>query len=112
MPRISCSVASCTHNNSGICRAGILNIGGRNARITEATCCETYYNKDGLSNSVHGQVSEGETKEIFCSVNTCTYNEEKRCILEEIEVSCLTEVEDYRETDCISYERRWHNSYF
>lgn len=112
MPRISCSVKSCSHNHSGICRAEILNVEGRNAYITESTCCETYYNKDGLSNSVHGEVGEGDTKEILCSANTCSYNEESRCILAEIEVSALTEVESYRETDCISFERRWYNGYF
>ncbi|MDF2878779.1 MAG: hypothetical protein K0S30_1875, partial [Clostridia bacterium] len=42
MPRISCSVGSCSYNGKGICSAHILNIGGNKARITEATCCETY----------------------------------------------------------------------
>ena len=77
MPKISCSVVSCSYNQGNICSASILNIVGAKANITEETSCSTYMNKEKVSNAVDDKVKTGET-----------------------------EAETYRDTDCLSFERR------
>ena len=77
MPKISCSVVSCSYNQGNICSASILNILGAKANITEETSCSTYMNKEKVSNAVDDKVKTGET-----------------------------EAETYRDTGCLSFERR------
>ena len=77
MPKISCSVVSCSYNQGNICSASILNIVGAEANITEETSCSTYMNKEKVSNAVDDKVKTGEI-----------------------------EAETYRDTDCSSFERR------
>lgn len=105
MPRISCTVASCSYNQEGICGANVLSIGGKGARITESTCCETYLKSGGYNNSVEGTAKSGHTEAIRCKVDTCAYHANEHCSLNEIEVSSLKDVEHYSETDCLSFER-------
>jgi hypothetical protein len=106
MPRISCSVGSCSYNGKGICSAHILNIGGNKARITEATCCETYLKQGEYHNFEEQESGSTETEAILCKVETCAYHVKSHCSLNEIEVGSLEEVDHYTETDCLSFERR------
>ncbi len=107
MPKISCSVASCSYNQGGICDASVLKIVGDRANITEETSCSTYINKEKVSNSVGDEVKRGETETILCEVETCVYHAQGHCSLEDgIEVSNLGEAETYEDTDCLSFERR------
>ncbi len=105
MPRISCSVTSCSYNASGVCDASALKIVGDNANITEQTSCSTYDGDGKCSNSAC--VSRGETETICCDVQTCVYNKQEHCSLSDgIEVGNLGTVENYTDTDCLSFERK------
>lgn len=105
MPRISCSVTSCSYNASGVCDASALKIVGNNANITEQTSCSTYDGDGKCSNSAC--VSRGETETICCDVQTCVYNKQEHCSLSDgIEVGNLGTVENYTDTDCLSFERK------
>lgn len=107
MPKISCSVASCSYNESGICDARELKIVGNNASITEGTSCSTYTHKENVSNSVGDGVTRGETETIHCDVETCAYNQKHHCALRSgIEVGNLGNVDSYNDTDCLSFEYR------
>lgn len=106
MPKINCSVDSCFYNQEAICGAHILNIGGQNAHITENTCCQTYKAGSAHNNTTLSQSNRGDTDLIFCEVNTCSYYAKNRCMLGEIEIGSLQEVEHYAQTDCLSFERR------
>ena len=107
MPKISCSVVSCSYNQGNICSASILNIVGAKANITEETSCSTYINKEKVSNAVDDKVKIGETEAVLCEVETCIYHVRSHCSLADgIEVSNLGEAETYRDTDCLSFERR------
>ncbi|WP_054743526.1 DUF1540 domain-containing protein [Cellulosilyticum ruminicola] len=105
MPRISCSVTSCSYNASGICDASALKIVGNNANITEQTSCSTYDGNGRCNNSTC--VSRGETETIGCDVQTCVYNKHEYCSLSDgIEVGNLGTVTSYTDTDCLSFERK------
>lgn len=107
MPKISCSVGSCSYNQGGICDASTLKIVGEQANITEQTSCSTYVSHEKISNSMDDEVKRGETETVFCEVETCVYHNKNYCSLKDgIEVGNLGEVETYRDTDCLSFERR------
>lgn len=106
MPRISCSVQSCTYNQSQICGASVLNIGGGRSVVTETTCCETFLKQSEYSNMAEYAVEAGDTNVILCKVVTCAYHAREHCTLNEIEVGSLKEVDTYTETDCLSFERK------
>lgn len=106
MHRVSCSVNSCSYNQAGICSANILKVGGDRAMITERTYCETFMNRDDYHNALNQLITSGETESILCDVSTCAYYSKHHCTLREIEVGSLKEVENYSETDCLSFERR------
>lgn len=107
MPKVSCSVTSCSYNASGICDASALKIVGNNANITEQTSCGTYVGESCCSNSTCGDVSRGETETICCDVETCVYNKQEHCSLSDgIEVGNLGTVESFKDTDCLSFDRK------
>ena len=107
MPKISCSVATCSYNQSGICDASVLKIVGDKANITEETSCSTYINKEKVSNSIGDEVKRGETEAVLCEVGTCIYHVRSHCSLADgIEVANLGDAETYSDTDCLSFERK------
>lgn len=106
MHRINCSVESCSYNGNKICCANIVNIGGKGAQITEATCCGTYLNKLGYSNLAQYTEDRGYTEAVLCRVSSCAYHKDEHCTLKEIEVGSLQDVEIYTQTDCLSFERK------
>ena len=107
MPKISCSAVSCTYNQGGICDASVLKIVGNKANITEETSCSTYTSREKVSNSVDGEVKRGETEAVLCEVETCVYRVRSHCSLPDgIQVGNLGEVESYRDTDCLSFDRK------
>lgn len=107
MPKISCSVGSCSYNQGGICDASALKIVGDKANLTEQTSCSTYINNERVSNSLDDGVQRGETETILCEVETCVYHNKNHCTLRDgIEVGNLGAVETYSGTDCLSFERR------
>lgn len=107
MPKISCSVASCSYNQAGVCDASVLKIVGDGANITEETSCSTYIKKEKACNAIGDEVSRGETETVLCEVETCAYHAERHCTLKDgIEVGNLGEAETYKDTDCLSFERK------
>ena len=106
MPQISCTVESCHYNSERMCQAEVLHIGGEGASITEATYCESYTNKQNAQNAIEQVTCSGQTDTICCDVDTCMYNQDYRCYLDEIEISSLYNVSNYAHTDCLSFERR------
>jgi len=106
MPKINCSVETCSYNQNQYCCASIVNIGGKGSVITESTCCGTFLNKLGYSNLAQYTEARGELDAILCRVNTCAYHKDEHCTLPEIEVGSLKEAEIYTETDCLSFDRK------
>ena len=107
MPKNSCSVRSCSYNQGGICDANTLKIVGEEANLTEATSCSTYTKNEKLNDALENEALQGETGTILCEVGTCVYHKNNHCSLASgIEVGNLGNVEDYRDTDCLSFERK------
>ena len=43
---LNCSATNCGHNNSGLCYAGGINVGGHNANTTSNTYCSSFVDQD------------------------------------------------------------------
>lgn len=106
MPKINCSVDTCSYNQDHYCCASVVNIGGKGSTTTEATCCGSFLNRLGYSNLAQYTDRRGDLDAILCKVDTCAYHRDEHCTLNEIEVGSLTEAQIYTETDCLSYERK------
>lgn len=106
MPNINCGVGNCAYNKNHYCHASVVKVGGEEAKITEATYCETFLNKMGYTDKMQYEQESDKIDAILCHVNTCAYNRYEHCTLHDIEIGNLREAENYMETDCLSFERR------
>lgn len=104
MPKINCTVDTCSYNKSNVCRASIINVGGKGATSDCSTCCGTFLNRLGYSNLAQFTDNRGDTDAILCQVDTCVYNKAQHCGLQEINVGSQSEAEVYTQTDCNSFK--------
>ena len=103
MERISCNVESCSHNKDNVCYANRVNIGGKAADIDKETCCGSFLNKLLYSDLTNNVNSKGSCDTLVCFVNTCRYNCNTLCELQNIEVAGPS-AQVYQETKCKSFE--------
>lgn len=106
MHEINCSVETCIYNMNKVCGASQISVGEEGAEVTEATCCKTFTSKQDVNNQMDMLIDKGSVESIQCSVNTCGYNAEHHCTLNSIEIGSLKEAENFRETDCLSFDRK------
>ena len=106
MPKINCSVESCSYNQEHECHAHVIQVGGKGAQDYKQTCCGTYLNCASYSNLAQYTSNRGEVEEILCRVDTCAYYGNDHCTLQGINVGCSECVDVYTETECQSFERK------
>ncbi len=53
MTRLDCSVVNCTYNKDNSCCKDNIHVGGRNAKVTDQTCCDSFRERkyDGARNA-------------------------------------------------------------
>jgi hypothetical protein len=105
MPKINCEVTKCSHNNSGVCYANCIDIVGNSAAKKSQTCCGSYLDKLHYSELTNNVLGSGSCDSLRCSVETCTYNDNKLCSLDAIQVSG-NDAEYYTQTDCSSFKHK------
>lgn len=106
MTKVSCSVSSCSYYKDGGCYVSTVNIGGKGASSDHLTCCGSFLDRQHYSNLAEYTCNRGETETVLCNVNTCKYNENEVCSLNEIHVGGEKEARIYTETECKSYDKR------
>lgn len=88
MPKgnLKCHATDCFYNENCECRAGAINVSGQSARSTDETTCTTFVDeaKSSFVNSVEGLSTK--TYNIKCQACNCTYNENKGCHAEYVEI--------------------------
>lgn len=86
MTRLDCSVVNCTYNKDNSCCKDNIHVGGRDARVTDQTCCDSFQERrtDGASN-----VNEIPSKptEVSCDATSCIYNHLCKCHADQIQVA-------------------------
>ena len=45
MTRLDCSVVNCAYNKEDSCCKDNIHVGGKNAKVTDETCCESFREK-------------------------------------------------------------------
>ena len=105
MAKINCEVTKCSHNKSSVCYANCVDIVGNSAVKESRTCCGSFLNKSHYSELTNNVLSSGSCDCLKCSVETCTYNDNKLCSLQTIQVSG-DGVEYYTQTRCSSFKHQ------
>ena len=103
MAKIACEVTNCSHNKTGECYANCIDIVGSSANENFDTACGAFLNKLHYSELTNNMLSEGSCDCLKCSVETCTYNSNKLCTLDHIQVTGPN-AEYHTQTACASFE--------
>ena len=101
MPLLSCMVTNCVYNKDELCSKGDIKVGGRDARVADETCCDSFEERTGDTYSnVTGQASA--TSNIRCEATECRYNQSCKCHAGKISVeggdACQC-----KETECATF---------
>ncbi len=101
MPELKCTVQTCLHNNNFYCNLDGIVVGGNQARRAEETCCDSFEERKGDSDSnVTGEASA--ISNIDCKAVECQYNENCACHAGKISVegsrACQCE-----QTECATF---------
>ena len=85
MTRLDCSVVNCAYNKEDSCCKDNIHVGGKNAKVTDETCCESFREKkDGMTNS---NAIPSKPTEVACEAECCCYNHSCKCAADQIQVS-------------------------
>ncbi len=103
--KVKCGVTDCAYYNENYCTANEIKIGGENATTADATNCETFVNSGNMVNSCGCSAKGGETK-ICCQARECKHNEDSKCTLSGIDVSCTC-----ASCDCSSHDQTFCSSF-
>ena len=104
---INCGVTDCAYYNESKCTASCVEILGENAKSADATSCETFRPSGNMVNSC-GCSAKGGENEISCKATECMHNEQEKCMLSAIDVSCSCascDCSSSNQTFCASFER-------
>lgn len=104
MPKIVCDVTKCSHNKSNICYANRINIAGGNAENSEQTNCASFLDKNHYSTLTNNtNYDSDECNAIVCNVHSCSYNHNKCCYADSIQVTG-DGANLYEETSCHTFK--------
>lgn len=103
MTDLNCNATTCMHNTGNLCSRGAIHVGGKSAKSTEQTCCNSFAERQsGFENSIEAAT---ETVDIACKADTCSYNDGGRCFAEHVDVSGFT-ARETEDTNCSTFIRR------
>ena len=103
MPELRCTVQTCLHNKNFYCDLDKIQVGGREAKQSRETCCDSFEERKGDSYSnVTGDASP--ISQVDCKATECDYNHNCICHAGKISVegsdACRNE-----ETECATFVR-------
>lgn len=86
MTKLDCSVVNCTYNKDDSCCKDNIHVGGKHAKMTDETCCESFRERkyEGGSNA---DCIPSKPTEISCDAVSCCHNQSCKCVAEKVRVS-------------------------
>jgi hypothetical protein len=105
MHKINCTVDNCSHYKEGVCYANRINVGTKGACSSSETCCGSFLDKHHYSTLTNNTYADGPCDCIVCTADHCTYNENKLCTAETIQVDG-NNVKLYSEAKCDTFKCR------
>ena len=103
MPKLTCTVTKCGHNEDKLCSLNSIEISGGESK--ENTCCNNFTHEHYATNSSH---SASPTTHIFCQAKDCVYNDDCICVAESIDVkNCTSDDEcSCKDTKCNTFKKK------
>lgn len=102
MTDLGCSVYNCAHNEDSKCCCHSIDVGGRDAKQSESTCCEAFVDSKDYS-SKNATCSPNNRIEIRCDARNCTYNRAMNCTASHIDVKHSNSTV-HGETECATFK--------
>lgn len=101
MTRLDCSVMNCMYNKDNSCCKDNIHVGGRDAKVTDQTCCDSFRERkyDGTRNA---DDIPSKPTEVACDATTCTYNQSCKCHADQIQVAGYNACK-CDETECATF---------
>lgn len=101
MPLLDCSVENCVYNKRECCCRGEIEVDGRDARVTEDTCCKSFEEQRGES---YTSATEHpcQTIDVACEAVDCIYNKDCKCDARHIGIAGSNAC-TCGETECASF---------
>lgn len=103
MHKINCTVDNCSYYKEGVCYANRINVGTKGACSSDDTCCGSFLDKHHYSTLTNNTYADGPCDCIVCTAEHCTYNENKLCTAETIQVDG-NNVKIYSEAKCDTFK--------
>lgn len=104
MSRISCDVKKCSYNCNGGCKLSSIEVGTKNARMTDETKCESFCpGEKSAANSCGCKSDRCDISEISCSAENCRHNDSGICGAKHIEI-CSCHTGCCGETECSTFK--------
>ena len=101
MAILKCSVSSCVHNEENMCCRSAIDVVGKDAERSEATCCGSYDKRGcGCTNEIKHPDS---LTDIRCEAVKCMYNDNEKCTAGQIGVSG-SNAHDMKQTECSTFK--------
>lgn len=88
MAILTCGAENCTYNKEHLCCKGDIMIGGKHAEESEATKCESFYEKRcECGNTMTNSTSHpSKMISIDCEAVKCIYNADYRCKADKVDI--------------------------
>lgn len=103
MPLLSCTARTCVYNKDEYCSKGDIVVDGKNATVSDETCCSSF--KERRGDSVSNSTGCGcKTIYVDCKACDCTFNCDEKCEAEEITITGASALKP-EETECRSFQK-------
>ena len=104
MAQLDCTVDNCIYNKSECCCKGDIMVGGKHAKGTDDTCCESFSEKRGDSYT-SALEHPCRTISIDCEATKCMYNADYRCQAEHVDIKG-SNAGTSRDTICATFREK------
>lgn len=102
MAELRCRVKNCVYNNDEYCCKGDILVGGKHAKETRDTSCESFVDRKG-NTYTSAMDHPSRTIQIDCEAAKCTYNQDYKCHAKEVEIGGKCDACSCGETSCATF---------
>lgn len=88
MPKLQCSVYSCSSNRTGYCCRPSIHVNGATAHTLSDTGCQSFAEntQTQMINGVH-YTAPNQSLDINCDAHRCIYNQNHKCTAEAVSIN-------------------------
>lgn len=107
MTDLQCDVRNCANNKDCYCCRPDITVSGPRAGESDQTYCASFidHEADAPSNAVYDE-KPNPRMDIRCDVGQCTYNDERYCNADHIDIKTTKVNSGQIKTECATFENR------